>query len=93
MSVSAKPGGSQSKAPSQGNMSKFIFGGLSGMGATLVVQPVDLIKNRMQLSGEMGRAREHKTFLHALFNIARKEGVRSLYTGYAAKHYDNYCRR
>ena len=30
---------------------KFVFGGFSGMAATLVVQPVDLIKNRMQMSG------------------------------------------
>jgi hypothetical protein len=26
---------------------KFIFGGLSGMGATLFVQPLDLVKNRL----------------------------------------------
>ena len=25
---------------------KFLFGGLSGMGATLFVQPLDLVKNR-----------------------------------------------
>ncbi len=31
---------------------KFAFGGLSGMGATLFVQPLDLVKNRMQLSGK-----------------------------------------
>lgn len=28
-----------------------LFGGTAGMGATLVVQPLDLVKNRMQLSG------------------------------------------
>jgi len=26
---------------------KFLFGGLSGMGATLFVQPLDLVKNRL----------------------------------------------
>ena len=30
------------------------------MGATLFVQPMDLIKNRMQLSGVGGAAKEHK---------------------------------
>jgi solute carrier family 25 oxoglutarate transporter 11 len=28
---------------------KFVTGGLSGMGATLFVQPLDLVKTRMQL--------------------------------------------
>ncbi len=30
---------------------KFLYGGLAGMGATVVVQPLDLIKNRMQMAG------------------------------------------
>lgn len=30
---------------------KFVFGGVSAMAATAVVQPVDLVKNRMQMSG------------------------------------------
>jgi hypothetical protein len=30
---------------------KFVFGGASGCLATLVVQPLDLIKTRMQLTG------------------------------------------
>ena len=29
---------------------KFAFGGLSGAGAACVVQPMDLVKNRMQVS-------------------------------------------
>ena len=29
---------------------KFLFGGLSGMGATCFVQPLDLVKTRMQVS-------------------------------------------
>ncbi|VDL81382.1 unnamed protein product [Nippostrongylus brasiliensis] len=33
---------------------KFAFGGAAGMGATLFVQPLDLVKNRMQLSGTTG---------------------------------------
>ena len=33
------------------NYAKFIMGGVSGMGATMFVQPLDLVKNRMQLSG------------------------------------------
>jgi len=52
------------------------------MTATLFVHPMDVVKNRMQLSGEGGAAREHKTSFHALTNIFRKEGFRGIYAGY-----------
>lgn len=54
------------------------------MGATLFVQPLDLIKNRMQLSGEGGGAKEHKTSLHAFRSILKNEGVSGLYSGLSA---------
>ncbi|OQR75158.1 mitochondrial 2-oxoglutarate/malate carrier protein isoform X2 [Tropilaelaps mercedesae] len=63
---------------------KFIFGGSAGMGATLFVQPLDLIKNRMQLSGEGGGAKEHKTSFHAFRSILQNEGISGLYTGLSA---------
>uniref|UniRef100_A0A3P9DUM0 Solute carrier family 25 member 11 n=1 Tax=Maylandia zebra TaxID=106582 RepID=A0A3P9DUM0_9CICH len=45
---------------------KFLFGGWLGkMGATVFVQPLDLVKNRMQLSGQGTKAREYKTSFHA----------------------------
>lgn len=52
------------------------------MGATVFVQPLDLVKNRMQLSGQGTTAREYKTSFHALFSILRNEGVGGIYTGY-----------
>jgi len=60
------------------------LGGLSGMTATCVVQPVDLIKTRMQLSGEMGKAPQYKSSFDAFGKIARAEGFRSLYKGLSA---------
>lgn len=30
---------------------KFAFGGSAGMAATMFVQPLDLVKNRMQMAG------------------------------------------
>lgn len=63
---------------------KFIFGGSAGMAATLFVQPLDLVKNRMQLSGEGGKAREHKTSVHAIRAILKNEGFRGIYTGLSA---------
>ena len=52
------------------------------MGATVFVQPLDLVKNRMQLSGEGAKTREYKTSFHALTSILRAEGLRGIYTGY-----------
>ncbi|GFG31791.1 hypothetical protein Cfor_04228 [Coptotermes formosanus] len=72
------------KAKTIPNSIKFLFGGLSGMGATCVVQPLDLVKNRMQLSGEGGKAREYKTSFHAIQGIIKNEGVLAMYTGLSA---------
>ncbi|XP_030043599.1 mitochondrial 2-oxoglutarate/malate carrier protein [Microcaecilia unicolor] len=63
---------------------KFLFGGLAGMGATVFVQPLDLVKNRMQLSGEGAKTKEYKTSFHAVGSILRKEGLRGIYTGLSA---------
>ncbi|PIO68472.1 hypothetical protein TELCIR_09741 [Teladorsagia circumcincta] len=62
---------------------KFIFGGAAGMGATLFVQPLDLVKNRMQLSGRSGK-REYRSSVHALTSIVRNEGVLAVYNGLSA---------
>ncbi|XP_018421323.1 PREDICTED: mitochondrial 2-oxoglutarate/malate carrier protein-like [Nanorana parkeri] len=63
---------------------KFLFGGLAGMGATVFVQPLDLVKNRMQLSGEGAKTKEYKTSFHAVSSILKKEGVGGIYTGLSA---------
>jgi solute carrier family 25 oxoglutarate transporter 11 len=51
------------------------------MSAILFVNPFDLVKNRMQMSGAEGAAREYKTSFHALTTIFHKEGIRGLYAG------------
>ena len=66
------------------NYARFMMGGAAGMAATCFVQPLDLVKTRMQMSGIGGAAREHKTAFHALINIARAEGPMSLYNGLSA---------
>lgn len=48
------------------------------------MQPVDLVKTRMQLSGEMGKAPAYKNSFHAFSSIAQTEGVRNLYKGLSA---------
>jgi len=66
------------------NYAKFAMGGLAGMGATLFVQPLDLVKNRMQLSGEGGSAKLYKNSFHAITSILKNEGVFGIYRGLSA---------
>lgn len=66
------------------NYTRFVMGGLSGMAATCFVQPLDLVKTRMQMSGAEGAVREHKTSFHAVVNIVRKEGFFGVYNGLSA---------
>ncbi|XP_072040159.1 mitochondrial 2-oxoglutarate/malate carrier protein-like isoform X2 [Amphiura filiformis] len=63
---------------------KFLFGGSAGMGATLFVQPLDLVKNRMQLSGEGGGQKMYKNSGHAIRLIIKNEGPLALYNGLSA---------
>jgi len=65
---------------------KFINAGLAGMGSTFVVQPLDLIKNRMQLAGTGGdtKVRANQTFVRAVANVLKNEGIRGLYAGLSA---------
>ena len=54
------------------------------MAATCFVQPLDLVKNRMQLAGAGGQGTRYKTSLHAIQSIAKSEGVLAMYSGLSA---------
>lgn len=56
----------------------FLFGGTAGMAATCVVQPLDLIKNRMQLSGTK------TSTINVISSILKNEGALALYAGLSA---------
>ncbi|OXA58630.1 mitochondrial 2-oxoglutarate/malate carrier protein [Folsomia candida] len=76
---------SQSSPPATiPNVIKFAFGGLSGMAATCVVQPLDLVKTRMQLSGTGSGKKEYKTSFHAARAILKQEGIFAMYNGLSA---------
>lgn len=62
------------------NAIKFTIGGLSGMGATCFVQPLDLVKNRLQLA----KAGEFRSSLHCIQSIAAAQGLRGFYIGLSA---------
>lgn len=63
--------------------SQFFLGGLAGMMATCVVQPIDLVKTRMQLSGEMG-AKAQRGLFSTVSTVIRNEGFFNLYNGLSA---------
>lgn len=55
----------------------FMNGGLSGMGATCVIQPIDIVKVRLQLGATGGP-------LGVAASIVKNEGFSTLYTGLSA---------
>lgn len=61
--------------------SKFVLGGASGMSAWCFVHPLDLVKNRMQVSAGSGPRPSTWT---VLANIVKQEGFLKLYSGLSA---------
>ncbi|XP_015371018.1 PREDICTED: mitochondrial 2-oxoglutarate/malate carrier protein-like [Diuraphis noxia] len=62
----------------------FSIAGLSGMGSAVFVHPLEVLKFRMQLSGEKGATSDHKSSIHAITNMARKEKLSGFYKGITA---------
>ena len=65
----------------------FIIGGLAGAGATIFTNPMDVVKTRLQLQGELRARTEANTryrgIFHALYVIARADGAMALQKGLA----------
>ena len=61
-----------------------MFGGLSGMGATIIVQPLDLVKTRLQLAGQDATKGRPKSAFGTIVDIVKKEGPFKLYSGLSA---------
>lgn len=61
----------------------FVLGGLSGIGSTTIVYPLDVIKVRMQLTGEAGSV-VNTNLLRMGSHILRGEGLKGFYTGLSA---------
>ncbi|XP_036342360.1 mitochondrial 2-oxoglutarate/malate carrier protein-like [Rhagoletis pomonella] len=62
---------------------KFIFAGLSSMGAAAVVHPMDLAKTRMQIAASDG-SKPPTTPLKVLKTAVKNDGFRGLYKGLSA---------
>lgn len=64
------------------------MGGTSAMFATLFTNPIEVVKTRLQLQGELvSRGRQavvYKNVPHGLFTIAKNEGIIALQNGLPA---------
>lgn len=64
------------------------MGGISAMFATLFTNPIEVVKTRLQLQGELAAQGQHAVFYrnvpHGLFVIARNEGLMALQSGLPA---------
>jgi solute carrier family 25 oxoglutarate transporter 11 len=63
---------------------KIVFLFNFSMGATVFVQPLDLVKTRLQISGQGGTAKEYNGMLDAFTKIIKREGVTAVYKGLSA---------
>lgn len=63
---------------------KFSIGGLSGIMTTLIVQPLDFIKTRMQISGQDGHRNSYRNNIDAIKQIIVSEGILAIYSGLTA---------
>lgn len=50
----------------------------------MVVQPLDLVKTRMQVAGAGGAKSEYKSSLDCLMSVVKNEGFFKLYAGIGA---------
>ncbi|GBP68755.1 Solute carrier family 25 member 35 [Eumeta japonica] len=70
------------------DITDFAMGGTSAMFATLFTNPLEVVKTRLQLQGELMARGKHSVFYknvpHALYVIAKNEGAIALQSGLSA---------
>ncbi|XP_043642699.1 solute carrier family 25 member 35 [Drosophila teissieri] len=71
--------------------SDFVLGGLASVGATFFTNPIEVIKTRIQLQGELAArgtyVEPYKGIVHAFVTVAKNDGVLGLQKGLAPALY------
>ncbi|GAB5356297.1 hypothetical protein AAMO2058_000278700 [Amorphochlora amoebiformis] len=63
-------------------MENFLCGGVSAACAICIVNPVDVVKSRLQMQGELGSTkRAYNNVLSGILHVGRTEGIQGLYRG------------
>ncbi|KNC87458.1 hypothetical protein SARC_00440 [Sphaeroforma arctica JP610] len=67
-------------------MENFLYGAASAVSAICIVHPIDVVKTRLQLQGEMAShsAKQYTGITSSLINVAKHEGMAGLYKGLGA---------
>lgn len=65
-----------------------LMGGVSAMFASLFTNPIEVVKVRLQLQGELKARGEHAIFYknvpHGIYVVGKNEGLRALQSGLTA---------
>lgn len=75
-------------AGSRSQGAEFVLAGLAACGAITLTNPIDVVKTRLQLQGELAAAggKAYTGIGQALLRISRKEGLRGLQRGLSAAY-------
>ncbi|KAK3099859.1 hypothetical protein FSP39_010846 [Pinctada imbricata] len=69
----------------KGTVTEFIIGGVAACGAGCFTNPLEVVKTRMQLQGELKARGEYAIFyrnsLHAIYTITKTDGILALQSG------------
>ena len=67
------------------NIAEFLIGSMAACGACVFTNPLEVVKTRMQLQGELQArgtyARPYRNVFHAFYTIARVDGITALQKG------------
>ena len=67
------------------NIAEFLIGSTAACGACIFTNPLEVVKTRMQLQGELQArgtyARPYRNVFHAFYTIARIDGITALQKG------------